>query len=95
MDWKGVGNPLCIVSRWIRRGGMKLNATYCTISINSSPLRDCDTPDENFCSSLCPEACDMGKISSGAALCLAISAVLGVEFEAVIHSGNQNWCFYD
>ena len=28
MDWKGVGNPLRIVSRWIRRGGMKLNATY-------------------------------------------------------------------
>jgi hypothetical protein len=31
----------------------------------------------------------MGKISSGAVLCLAISTVLGVEFEAVIHSGNK------
>ena len=35
----------------------------------------------------------MGKISSGAALCLAISAVLFLEFETVIRSGNQNWCF--
>ena len=30
---------------------------------------------------------------SGATLCLAILAVLFVEFEAVICSGNQNWCF--
>jgi hypothetical protein len=50
-------------------------------------------PDENFCSSLCLEACDMGKISSGAGLCPAISAVLGVEFEVALCSGNQNWCF--
>ena len=34
----------------------------------------------------------MGKILSGASLCLAILAVLGVEFE-VVHSRNQNWCF--
>jgi hypothetical protein len=50
-------------------------------------------PDKNFCSSLCLEACDMGKISSGTALCLAILTVLVVEFEVVVHNGNQNWCF--
>jgi hypothetical protein len=66
---------------------------YCTILINLSPFCDCDTPDKNFCLSLCPEACDMGKISSGTAPCLAILAVLGVEFEAAVHSRNQNWCF--
>jgi hypothetical protein len=55
--------------------------TYYTISINSLPLYDSDMPDENFCSSFCLEACDMGKFSSGAGLCLVISAVLGVEFE--------------
>jgi hypothetical protein len=32
-------------------------------------------PDKIFCLSLCLEACDMGKISSGAALCLAVSAM--------------------
>jgi len=35
----------------------------------------------------------MGKILSGTALCLAISVVLDVEFEAAVHSRNQNWCF--
>jgi len=49
-------------------------------------------PDEIFCSSLCLEACDMSKILSGAALCPAISAVLWVEFKAVVCSGNQKWC---
>ena len=48
---------------------------YCTILINSSHLCDCDMPDKIFCLSLCLEACDMGKISSGAALCLAVSAM--------------------
>src|SRR5882762_6352402 len=65
---------------------------YCTISINSSPLCDCDMPDEIFFSSLCLEACDMGKISSDAAFCLAISAVLWVEFKVAVRCRNQNWC---
>jgi hypothetical protein len=62
---------------------------YCTISINLSPLCDCDTPDKIFFLSLCLEACDTGKISSGAALCLAILAVLFIEFEAVIAAGTK------
>jgi hypothetical protein len=49
--------------------------------------------DKIFCSSLHLEACDMGKISSGAVLCLAISAALWVEFKAMVCSGNQKWCF--
>jgi hypothetical protein len=71
-------------------GILVLLSNYCTILINLSPLCDCDTPDKNFCSSLCLEACDMGKILSGAGLCLAISTVLGVELEMVVHSRNQN-----
>jgi hypothetical protein len=35
----------------------------------------------------------MSKFSSGATFCLAISAVLGVEFKVVVRSRNQNWCF--
>jgi len=35
----------------------------------------------------------MSKFSSGATFFLAISAVLGVEFKAVVRSRNQNWCF--
>jgi hypothetical protein len=43
-----------------------------------------------YSSSLCLEACDMGKISSGAALCLAISAVLFLEFETKLVFYNNN-----
>jgi hypothetical protein len=55
-------------------------------------------PDENFSLSLCLEACDMGKILSGATLCLAISTLLWVKFKVVVccasgSHGNQNWCF--
>jgi len=49
-------------------------------------------PDKIFFSSLRLEASDMGKILSGAAFCLAISAVLWVEFKAVVRRRNQNWC---
>ena len=49
-------------------------------------------PDEIFFSSLRLEACDMDKISSGAALCPAISPALQVEFKAAVRRGNQNWC---
>ena len=53
-------------------------------------------PDKNFSSSLCLEACDMGKILSDATLCLAILAVLFVEFEAVVHlQQEQKLVFYD
>jgi len=38
---------------------------YCTISNDSSPLGDCDTPDEIFVSSPCQRACDRLKFSSG------------------------------
>jgi hypothetical protein len=65
---------------------------YCTISINSSPLCDCDVPDEIFFSSLHLEACDMDKILSGAAFCPAISAVLWVKFKVAVCRRNQNWC---
>jgi hypothetical protein len=49
-------------------------------------------PDEIFFLSLRLEACDMGKFSSGAALCPAISAALWVEFKVAVHHGKQNWC---
>ena len=53
-------------------------------------------PDKNFSSSLCLEACDMGKILSDATLCLAILAVLFVEFEAVVHLQQEpKLVFYD
>jgi hypothetical protein len=38
---------------------------YCTISNDSSPLCDCDTPDEIFISSPHQRACDRLKFSSG------------------------------
>jgi len=60
--------------------------------LQNPPLRDCDMSDEIFFSSLRLEACDMDKISSGAALCPAISPALQVEFKAAVRCGNQNWC---
>src|SRR5882672_9490343 len=39
---------------------------YCSITNCSSPLRDCDTPDECFISSPCLKACDKPSISSRA-----------------------------
>jgi hypothetical protein len=38
---------------------------YCTISNDSSPLGDCDTPDEIFVSSPHQRACDRAKFSLG------------------------------
>jgi len=84
------------LENWSANGAVMATYTetrgYCTISINSSPLCDCDLPDEIFFSLLRLEACDMGKILSGAAFCPAISAVLWVEFKVAVCRRNQNWC---
>jgi hypothetical protein len=40
---------------------------YCPISINLSPLCDCDAPDEIFILSPCQEGCDKVQISSDGA----------------------------
>jgi hypothetical protein len=44
--------------------------------------------------SIC-QACDMGKILSGASHCLAISAVLGVVFEAELYAAEQKLVLCD
>jgi hypothetical protein len=45
----------------------KLSNYYCPISINLSPLCDCDAPDEIFILSPCQEGCDKVPISSDGA----------------------------
>jgi hypothetical protein len=50
---------------------------YCTISIDSSPLGDRDTPDEIFISSPCFGSRDRVRISSGAAWYLNILTSFG------------------
>jgi hypothetical protein len=54
---------------WMLKAESKLDLgvriSYCTISINSSPMCDCDTPDEIFISSTWLAGCDNGEISSG------------------------------
>ena len=55
---------------------------YCRIQIKSTPLRDRDTPDEIFFSSLHFGSRDIAKISSVIAIELYILAMFGVKFIA-------------
>ena len=56
-----VGAPGGTCSVWQCR-----DLVYCSIMNCSSPLRDCDTPDECFISSTCLKVCDKPPISSRA-----------------------------
>ena len=58
---------------------------YCRIQIKSTPLRDRDTPDKIFFSSLHFGSCDMAKISSVIAIEFYILAMFGVKFIAAVH----------
>ena len=50
---------------YVRKRNNLEQTNYCTISNSSSPLCDCDTPDEIFVSSPRLRACDTPKFSSG------------------------------
>ena len=52
---------------WLREAN-PCRLYYCSITNCSSPLRDCDTPDECSISSPCLKACDKPPISSRATI---------------------------
>ena len=63
---------------------------YCRIQIKSTPLRDRDTPDEIFFSSLHFGSRDMAKISSVIAIELYILTMFGVKLIVAVHRQSQN-----
>jgi hypothetical protein len=75
------------------RGNCHADAGYCTIMNCSSPVSDCDKPDEIFASSPCQKACDIGKFSSSSGGFVAIFTDLGDVFKAAGRRGSQNMRF--
>ena len=65
-----------LAARAYENQDIDLEWKYCTISFDSSPLRDCDTPDEIFISSPYIGGRDRVRISSGVALHLDILVLL-------------------
>jgi hypothetical protein len=64
---------------------------YCRVSIKSTPLHDCDMPDEILVSSPCLEGCDKRKISSGVAAFRAIPSIFIAKLVAAVSHQGKNY----